>query len=77
MWYTKGPETLDLAYRMGKKARMGRPPKPKSEQKRHFVGFKLDDADLAALKRKAKSLGLSLSDTIRDAVRRFVAGDKS
>jgi len=58
------------------KKRMGRPPVPKAEQKRHFVAFKLDDGQFVALERKAKSLGLSKSDAIREAIRRFVETER-
>ena len=51
---------------------MGRPPLPKGKKKRHIMAFKLDDAELAALKRKAKQLGLSKSEAIRAAIGRFV-----
>ena len=61
---------------MTKKKKVGRPPLPKSEQKRHFVGFKLDDSEFTMLKRKAKALGLSLSDTVRESVRRFIEAGK-
>lgn len=54
------------------KRKMGRPPVPKGKQKRHFVAFKLDDSQVVALERKAKALGLSKSDAIREAIRRFV-----
>lgn len=52
-----------------------RPPLPKPEQKRHFVAFKLDDAQFVALERKAKSLRLSKSDAVREAIRRFVESE--
>ena len=56
---------------MAKKKRMGRPLLPKAEKKRHILAFKLDDTELSALKRKARSLKISVSEAIRQAVKRF------
>ena len=58
---------------MTKKAKIGRPRLPKTEKKRHIVAFKLDDSELAALKRKARELGLSKSEAIREAIVRLVS----
>ena len=44
---------------------------PKDRKKRHLIAFKLDDGELAALKRKARELGLSKSEAIRQAIQRF------
>ena len=52
----------------------GRPALPKGEKKRHIIAFKLDDAELAALKRKAKKQGVSISEAIRDAIKRYADG---
>ncbi len=56
---------------MAKKKRMGRPPLSQATKKRNILAFKLDDAELGALKRKARSLGISVSEAIRAAVKRF------
>lgn len=53
------------------KKKRGRPPLPKGQKKRHIIAFKLDDGELAALKRKARQLGVSKSETIREAIQRF------
>jgi len=50
----------------------GRPPLPKSEKKRHVIPFKVDDRELRDLDRKAKELGLSRSEVIRLAIRKFI-----
>jgi len=58
---------------MGKnKKRMGRPPLPKREKKRHVIPFKIDDADLKALDSKARELKLSRSEVIRKAIKRLL-----
>ena len=57
---------------MTRKKRMGRPPLPKRERKRHFVAYKLDDAELKALDRKARELKVSRSDVIREAMKAFL-----
>ncbi len=54
---------------MTKQAKMGRPPLPKAEKKRHIVAFKLDDEELKAIDRKAKELGLSRSELIREGIK--------
>ena len=56
---------------MAKKKRMGRPRLSKAEKKRHILAFKLDDTELSALKRKARSMKISVSEAIRQAVKRF------
>jgi len=56
------------------KRKRGRPALPKGEKKRHIIAFKLDDAELAALKRKAKKLGISKSEAIREAIKKFARG---
>ncbi len=56
------------------KRKRGRPALPKGEKKRHLLAFKLDDAELAALKRKAKKLGISKSEAIREAIKKFAGG---
>ena len=56
------------------KRKRGRPALPKGEKKRHIIAFKLDDAELAALKRKAKKLGISKSEAIREAIKKFASG---
>lgn len=58
---------------MAKKAKMERPPLPKAEKKRHIVAFKLYDAELTGLKRKARELGLSKSEAIREAIKRLIS----
>ena len=50
------------------KSRMGRPPLPKGEKKRHVIPFKIDDGDLKAIDRTARELGISRSELIRRAV---------
>ena len=50
------------------KSRMGRPPLPKGEKKRHVIPFKVDDGELEAIDRTARELGVSRSELIRDAV---------
>ena len=78
LWYNDKSTTLDLAEeenkgnRVAKRKRMGRPPLPRRDRKRHVIAFKLDDGEIAALKRKARELGVSISETIREAIRRFV-----
>ena len=57
---------------MGKKRGRGRPALPKSEKKRHLVNFKLDDGELKALDRKARELGLSRSEVLREGMKRIV-----
>jgi hypothetical protein len=49
----------------------GRPPVPKSVKKRHVIPFKVDDAELKALDRKAKDMGLSRSEMIRLAIQKL------
>ena len=56
------------------KRKRGRPALPKGEKKRHIIAFKLDDAELAALKRRAKKLGISKSEAIREAIKKFARG---
>ncbi len=56
------------------KTRMGRPPLPKGEKKRHLIPFKVDDDELKALDRKAGELGVSRSELIRDAIERVICG---
>ena len=55
------------------KSRMGRPPLPKGEKKRHVIPFKVDDGELKAIDRTARELGVSRSELIRDAVMGVVA----
>ena len=50
------------------KSRMGRPPLPKGEKKRHVIPFKVDDGELRAIDRTARELRVSRSELIRDAV---------
>ncbi len=50
------------------KSRMGRPPLPKGEKKRHVIPFKVDDGELEAIDRTAGKLGVSRSELIRKAV---------
>ena len=57
---------------MTRKKKMGRPPLPKRERKRHFVALKLDDAELKALDKKARELRLSRSEVIRKAMSRLL-----
>lgn len=54
---------------MGRKRGRGRPPKPKAERKRHMLNFKVDDAELKAIDRKAMELGLSRSEVIREGMK--------
>ena len=49
----------------------GRPTLPKSEKKRHVIPFKVDDGELRELDRKAKELGVSRSEVIRLAIKKF------
>ena len=49
----------------------GRPPLPKTEKKRHVIPFKVDDRELRELDRKAKELGVSRSEVIRVAIKKF------
>ncbi len=60
---------------MSKKRGRGRPPIPKAERKRHMLSFKVDDSELKDLDRKARELGLSRSDVIREGMR-LVLGKK-
>jgi Ribbon-helix-helix protein, copG family len=57
---------------MGKRSKIGRPPLPRDQKKRHLIAFKLDDAEVEALKQKAKELGISKSEAIREAINRFI-----
>jgi len=50
----------------------GRPPLPKTEKKRHVIPFKVDDKELRDLDRKAKDLGVSRSELIRQAIKRLL-----
>ena len=50
------------------KSRMGRPPLPKGEKKRHVVSFKIDDGELKKIDRTARELRVSRSTLIRNAV---------
>ena len=59
---------------MAKKKKMGRPPLPKGEKKRHIIAFKIDDAELKALDRKARELGLSRSEVIREGMNLIITG---
>ncbi len=59
---------------MKKRNTRGRPPLPKGEKKRHFVALKLDDAELKALDKKAKELGLSRSEVIREGMKGILGG---
>ena len=56
------------------KRRMGRPPLPKRERRRHLIPFKVDDDELKALDRKARELGVSRSEVIREALGRVIGG---
>ncbi len=62
----------DGTLRMAKKKKMGRPPLPKNEKKRHIVAFKVDDGELKAIDRKARELKLSRSEVVREVVMKFV-----
>jgi len=57
---------------MIKKKKMGRPPLPKNVKKRHIIAFKIDDAELKALDKKARELRLSRSEVIREGMKRMV-----
>ena len=57
---------------MKKKRKRGRPPKKKSEKKRHMINLKVDDAELKALDDRAEELGISRSDLLREAIRRVM-----
>ena len=80
MWYECGTPLLVVGvqegFRVAKKigsagkARMGRPPIPDRERKKPLV-FRLNASELRALERKAQSLGLTKSEAIRAAIRRF------
>ncbi len=60
---------------MRKKRGRGRPALPKGEKKRHMMSFKVDDAELKALDRKARELGLSRSEVIREGMNLIITGD--
>jgi hypothetical protein len=47
------------------KSKMGRPPKPKAEVKTELVGLRFTKAELAQLKREARSHELTLGEYIR------------
>ncbi len=55
-----------------KKRGRGRPALPKGEKKRHMLNFKVDDAELKAIDKKARELGLSRSDVIREGVKKIL-----
>jgi hypothetical protein len=61
-----------VAAKKGEGRGPGRPPVPRSEKKRHVIPFKVDDAELKDLDRKARELGLSRSEVIRLAIRGFL-----
>ncbi len=57
---------------MAKKKRgRGRPALPKGEKKRHVINFKVDDSELRMLNRKARELGLSRSEVLREGMKRL------
>ncbi len=56
------------------KKKVGRPRLPGGEKRKHVVVSKLNDDEMKALRRRAKDLGLSRSETVREAVRRFLFG---
>ena len=51
---------------------MGRPPLPKGVKKRHIIAFKIDDAELKALDKKARELRLTRSEVIREGMKWMV-----
>jgi hypothetical protein len=57
---------------MRKKKKRGRPALPKGEKKRHIIAFKIDDAEMKALDRKARELKLSRSEVIREGMKRIL-----
>ncbi len=61
-----------MSKRKGTKRGPGRPSLPRHEKKRHVIPFKVDDAELRELDRKAKELGLSRSEVIRLAIKNLV-----
>ena len=61
-----------MAKKSGRGRGPGRPPVPKTEKKRHVIPFKVDDGELRELDSKAKELGVSRSEVIRLAIRRFI-----
>ncbi len=54
-----------------KKPTMGRPPLPEAERKSHPIVVRLEPGDLSALERKARELGISRTEAIRKAIKRF------
>jgi predicted HicB family RNase H-like nuclease len=51
------------------KKKMGRPPKPKSEQKGRYLQVRVDDAEKAAFDRAARLSGIDLSAWVRERLR--------
>ena len=66
-------EAMKKTRRKGKK--LGRPPLPDAVRKTQPVVVRLDPKDLAAIERKARSLGLSKTEAIREAIKRFAGED--
>jgi hypothetical protein len=64
-----------MAKRKGRPKGPGRPSLPKHEKKRHVIPFKVDDAELLDLDRKARKLGLSRSAVIRLAIKKLIDTD--
>ena len=57
----------------GKKGKMGRPPLPEAQRKSKPIVVRLEPKDLKSLERKAKHLGLSRTEAIREAIKRFTS----
>jgi len=60
----------------GSKKKRGRPPLSKAERRSKNVVFRLDPTELTALERKASEDGVSKSEILRRAIRKFLGLSK-